>query len=38
MQQRLGQDVDGRVLGQPNGHGRPWQGSFRPNGPMPPLG
>jgi eukaryotic-like serine/threonine-protein kinase len=30
--------VDGRVLGQPNGHGRPWRGSFRPNGPMPPLG
>jgi eukaryotic-like serine/threonine-protein kinase len=30
--------VDGRVLGRPNGHGRPWRGSFRPNGPLPPLG
>jgi eukaryotic-like serine/threonine-protein kinase len=30
--------VDGRILGRPNGHGRPWRGSFRPNGPMPPLG
>jgi eukaryotic-like serine/threonine-protein kinase len=30
--------VDGRVLGRPNGHGRLWRGSFRPNGPLPPLG
>jgi serine/threonine-protein kinase len=30
--------VDGRVLGRPNGHGRPWRGSFRPNRPPPPLG
>jgi tRNA A-37 threonylcarbamoyl transferase component Bud32 len=30
--------VDGRVLGRPNGHGRLWRGSFRPNGPQPPLG
>jgi hypothetical protein len=30
--------VDGKVLGRPNGHGRPWRGSFRPNGPLPPLG
>jgi tRNA A-37 threonylcarbamoyl transferase component Bud32 len=30
--------VDGRVLGRPNGHGRVWRGSFRPNGPPPPLG
>jgi len=29
--------VDGRVLGRPNGHGRPWRGAFRPNGPLPPL-
>jgi eukaryotic-like serine/threonine-protein kinase len=29
--------VDGRVLGRPNGHGRPWRGSFRPNEPPPPL-
>jgi len=29
--------VDGRVLGRPNGHGRLWRGSFRPNGPLPPL-
>ena len=29
--------VDGRVLGRPNGHGHPWRGSFRPNGPLPPL-
>jgi eukaryotic-like serine/threonine-protein kinase len=29
--------VDGRVLGRPNGHGRIWRGSFRPNGPLPPL-
>jgi eukaryotic-like serine/threonine-protein kinase len=30
--------VDGRVLGRPNGHGRPWRGVFRPGGPPPPLG
>jgi eukaryotic-like serine/threonine-protein kinase len=30
--------VDGRVLGRPNGHGRPWRGTFRPNRPPPPLG
>jgi eukaryotic-like serine/threonine-protein kinase len=30
--------VDGRVMGRPNGHGRPWRGSFRPNGPLPALG
>jgi eukaryotic-like serine/threonine-protein kinase len=30
--------VDGKVLGRPNGHGRLWRGSFRPNGPAPPLG
>jgi eukaryotic-like serine/threonine-protein kinase len=30
--------VDGRILGRPNGHGRPWRGSFRPNRPPPPLG
>ena len=30
--------VDGRVLGRPNGHGRPWRGVFRPDGPPPPLG
>jgi eukaryotic-like serine/threonine-protein kinase len=30
--------VDGRVLGRPNGHGRRWRGSFRPNRPPPPLG
>jgi hypothetical protein len=30
--------VDGKVLGRPNGHGRLWRGSFRPNGPPPPLG
>jgi serine/threonine-protein kinase len=30
--------VDGRVLGRPNGHGRLWRGSFRPNRPPPPLG
>jgi serine/threonine-protein kinase len=30
--------VDGRVLGRPNGHGRPWRGVFRPNRPPPPLG
>jgi len=30
--------VDGQVLGRPNGHGRLWQGSFRPNRPPPPLG
>jgi hypothetical protein len=30
--------VDGKVLGRPNGHGRLWRGSFRPNGPLPPLG
>jgi eukaryotic-like serine/threonine-protein kinase len=30
--------VDGQVLGRPNGHGRPWRGSFRPNRPPPPLG
>jgi hypothetical protein len=29
--------VDGRVVGRPNGHGRIWRGSFRPNGPLPPL-
>jgi serine/threonine-protein kinase len=29
--------VDGRVLGRPNGHGHPWRGAFRPNGPLPPL-
>ena len=30
--------VDGQVLGRPNGHGRPWRGSFHPNRPPPPLG
>jgi eukaryotic-like serine/threonine-protein kinase len=30
--------VDGRVLGRPNGHGRPWRGVFGPNAPPPPLG
>jgi eukaryotic-like serine/threonine-protein kinase len=30
--------VDGRVLGRPKGHGRPWRGVFRPNRPPPPLG
>jgi tRNA A-37 threonylcarbamoyl transferase component Bud32 len=30
--------VDGRALGRPHGHGRLWRGSFRPNGPLPPLG
>jgi serine/threonine protein kinase len=30
--------VDGQVLGRPHGHGRLWQGSFRPNRPPPPLG
>jgi eukaryotic-like serine/threonine-protein kinase len=30
--------VDGQVLGRPNGHGRLWRGTFRPNGPLPPLG
>jgi serine/threonine-protein kinase len=30
--------MDGRVLGRPNGHGRPWRGTFRPNRPPPPLG
>jgi eukaryotic-like serine/threonine-protein kinase len=30
--------VDGRLLGRPNGHGRPWRGSFHPNAPPPPLG
>jgi eukaryotic-like serine/threonine-protein kinase len=30
--------VDGRVLGRPNGHGRVWRGTFRPNRPPPPLG
>jgi eukaryotic-like serine/threonine-protein kinase len=30
--------VDGRVLGRPHGHGRLWRGSFRPDGPLPPLG
>jgi hypothetical protein len=30
--------VDGKVLGRPNGHGRIWRGSFRPNRPPPPLG
>jgi Domain of unknown function (DUF4115) len=30
--------VDGRLLGRPNGHGRLWRGSFRPNRPPPPLG
>jgi hypothetical protein len=29
--------VDGQVLGRPNGHGRIWRGSFRPNRPPPPL-
>jgi eukaryotic-like serine/threonine-protein kinase len=29
--------VDGRGLGRPNGHGRVWRGTFRPNGPLPPL-
>jgi len=28
--------VDGQALGRPNGHGRLWRGSFRPNRP-PPL-
>ena len=30
--------VDGQALGRPNGHGRLWRGSFRPNRPPPPLG
>jgi len=30
--------VDGQVLGRPNGHGRPWRGSFQPGRPPPPLG
>jgi len=30
--------VDGKLLGRPNGHGRLWRGSFRPNRPPPPLG
>jgi serine/threonine protein kinase len=30
--------VDGQVLGRPNGHGRLWRGSFRPNRPPPSLG
>ena len=30
--------VDGQVLGRPDGHGRLWRGSFRPNRPPPPLG
>ena len=30
--------VDGQAVGRPNGHGRPWHGSFRPNRPAPPLG
>jgi eukaryotic-like serine/threonine-protein kinase len=30
--------MDGQVLGRPNGHGRLWHGSFRPNRPPPPLG
>jgi hypothetical protein len=30
--------VDGQLLGRPNGHGRLWHGSFRPNRPPPPLG
>jgi serine/threonine-protein kinase len=30
--------VDGKVLGRPNGHGRVWRGSFRPNRPPPSLG
>jgi serine/threonine-protein kinase len=30
--------VDGQTLGRPNGHGRLWRGSFRPNRPPPPLG
>ena len=29
--------VDGRALGRANGHGRIWRGTFRPNGPLPPL-
>jgi Protein kinase domain/Domain of unknown function (DUF4115) len=29
--------MDGQVLGRPNGHGRLWRGSFRPNRPPPPL-
>jgi tRNA A-37 threonylcarbamoyl transferase component Bud32 len=29
--------VDGQVLGRPNGHGRLWRGSFRPNRSPPPL-
>jgi tRNA A-37 threonylcarbamoyl transferase component Bud32 len=29
--------VDGKVLGRPNGHGRLWRGTFRPNHPPPPL-
>jgi serine/threonine protein kinase len=29
--------VDGQVLGRPNGHGRLWRGSFRPNRPPPQL-
>jgi hypothetical protein len=29
--------VDGKVLGRPNGHGRRWRGTFRPNHPPPPL-
>ena len=30
--------VDGQVLGRPHGHGRLWQGTFRPNRPPPALG
>jgi serine/threonine-protein kinase len=30
--------MDGQVLGRPNGHGRLWRGSFRPDRPPPPLG
>jgi hypothetical protein len=29
--------VDGKVLGRPNGHGRLWRGTFRPDHPPPPL-
>jgi serine/threonine protein kinase len=29
--------VDGKALGRPNGHGRLWRGTFRPNHPPPPL-
>jgi eukaryotic-like serine/threonine-protein kinase len=29
--------VDGKVLGRPNGHGRLWRGTFRPNHLPPPL-